>query len=481
MRPAFRHARHMSVRAGHYAVLIDADNVPPRLCAAILEEVGQRVQGTNVDRRVYGDFSLPRIEAWKTAALEHGIATIMQTSPSKTKNATDIALCIDAMDILHAPNSLVDTFVLVTNDGDFAPLAQRLRRSGKRVVAVGTGASLLASCDAHVPLDLSRTPQRLHTAADVALLEEVLYDLATGSLKGGDGDATSQHDDLGEGFDNGNTLGPGRWIDISVLANAVDRLRPGWRRGRVQDFLNFRHLLECEPYRSSFSLRAAHNARGTVHTKVQLRPHVRESVKEIREQIAAEKDKEEEAKEAKLHEANGVDSKPLAKAKVDEEAAAPPSMFSWLWGGGGSRSSSAAESASSMTKINGTAPSDTKVYGGPDDVSFVTSVLTKALINGDCASPTNGKAMEKMDKRRCPVGDGWVHLSPFAGELDKEAVATGRGKNWREAAQGPSLKSMLSEEPYASAMEIVSIRSGPSSVDVWVRMKPGAGQGMSMM
>ena len=70
---------------------------------------------------------LPRIEAWKTAALEHGIATIMQTSPSKTKNATDIALCIDAMDILHAPNSLVDTFVLVTNDGDFAPLAQRLR------------------------------------------------------------------------------------------------------------------------------------------------------------------------------------------------------------------------------------------------------------------------------------------------------------------------------------------------------------------
>ena len=40
---------------------------------------------------------------------------------------------------------------------------------------------------------------------------------------------------------------------------------------------------------------------------------------------------------------------------------------------------------------------------------------------------------------------------------------------------------MLSEEPYASAMEIVSIRSGPSSVDVWVRMKPGAGQGMMMM
>ena len=139
MRLAFRHARHMSVRAGHYAVLIDADNVPPRLCAAILEEVGQRVQGTNVDRRVYGDFSLPRIEAWKTAALEHGIATIMQTSPSKTKNATDIALCIDAMDILHAPNSLVDTFVLVTN----MAISRRLR-SGCAAQANALSPSALA-------------------------------------------------------------------------------------------------------------------------------------------------------------------------------------------------------------------------------------------------------------------------------------------------------------------------------------------------
>jgi uncharacterized LabA/DUF88 family protein len=123
--------------------------------------VNRKVAGIAVDRRVYGDFSLPRTEAWKTAALELGIETKMQASPSKTKNATDIALCIDAMDILHAPDSLVETFVIVTNDGDFAPLAQRLRRSGKRVVAVGTGASLIASCDA-VP---SHGPPPPHASA----------------------------------------------------------------------------------------------------------------------------------------------------------------------------------------------------------------------------------------------------------------------------------------------------------------------------
>ena len=48
-----------------------------------------------------GDFSLARNESWKIAAIEYGFSTIMQASISKTKNATDIALAIDAMDMLH--------------------------------------------------------------------------------------------------------------------------------------------------------------------------------------------------------------------------------------------------------------------------------------------------------------------------------------------------------------------------------------------
>ena len=214
-----------------------------------MDEVNKKVSGTAVDRRVYGDFSLPRVEAWKIAALEHGLETKMQASPSKTKNATDIAMCIDAMDILHAQSTLVDTFVIVTNDGDFAPLAQRLRRSGKRVVAVGTGASLIASCDEHVPVDFARTfTPKLHTAAEVALLEEVMFDLAMSDrerLRAGDLVLTVEGDDVYETSERA-----GRWIDMSTFATAVDKLRPGWRRARQAEFINFRHMLESEPYRA---------------------------------------------------------------------------------------------------------------------------------------------------------------------------------------------------------------------------------------
>lgn len=144
-----------AAKISRIAILIDADNVPARLAGPILEEVHANVEGIAIDRRVYGDFSSELNHAWKLASLEFGIETKMQTSPSKRKNATDIALAVDAMDILHTVE-LIDTFVIVTNDSDFAPLAQRLRRSGKRVVAVGSGSSLMASCDAFVHIEWSR-------------------------------------------------------------------------------------------------------------------------------------------------------------------------------------------------------------------------------------------------------------------------------------------------------------------------------------
>ena len=59
-----------SAKPVYSAILIDADNVPARLAGAILDEVQRKVPGTSVERRVYGDFSLPRIEAWKWTALE---------------------------------------------------------------------------------------------------------------------------------------------------------------------------------------------------------------------------------------------------------------------------------------------------------------------------------------------------------------------------------------------------------------------------
>ena len=119
------------------AVLIDADNVGSRLASNIFAEVAKH--GIAVDKRVYGDFSRAPLDGWKQAAFQHGLDTRMQASLERAsnKNATDIALVIDAMDILYATHNAVDGFVIVSNDGDFAPLAQRLRRQGKKVIGVG--------------------------------------------------------------------------------------------------------------------------------------------------------------------------------------------------------------------------------------------------------------------------------------------------------------------------------------------------------
>ena len=118
-------AARAATTEGRGALLIDGDNVR-RAGQRHTEEIEEYVGGTQVDRRVYGDFSHVRNEAWRAAGMEHGLALVMQAS-AKGKNATDIALSIDAMDILHGGDrsAPVDTFVIVTNDGDFAPLAQR--------------------------------------------------------------------------------------------------------------------------------------------------------------------------------------------------------------------------------------------------------------------------------------------------------------------------------------------------------------------
>ena len=225
------------------AILFDADNVPARLAGVILEEIHRQVPGVSIDRRVYGDFSSPRNEPWKSAALQLGIEPRMATSPSRMKNATDIALVIGAMDILHASDarSVVDTFVLVTNDSDFAPLAQRLRRSGKRVVAVGTGSTLITSCDCFIPIDYTRVPSAVSDSSHVRTLVGLAYDLSLGS--GGDSSAVV------------NPFADGAWISVGTLAQHIDRQRPGWRKARMEGFVNFRHLLETEPWRSAFELR----------------------------------------------------------------------------------------------------------------------------------------------------------------------------------------------------------------------------------
>lgn len=115
------------------AVLIDADNIPARHIEAVLDELAQ--YGEPSVRRVYGDWSSSALSQWKEKARSLGLVMHQQSANTKGKNASDIGLVIDAMDILHAGK--VDGFVLVSSDSDFTRLASRIREDGLQVIGVG--------------------------------------------------------------------------------------------------------------------------------------------------------------------------------------------------------------------------------------------------------------------------------------------------------------------------------------------------------
>ncbi|MBA4326277.1 MAG: Maebl [Rhodobacter sp.] len=161
-------------RAPRLAVLIDADNIPARHIEAVLDELA--TYGEPSVRRVYGDWSSQALSQWKEKARSLGLVMHQQSANTKGKNASDIGLVIDAMDILHLGK--VDGFVLVSSDSDFTRLASRIREDGLQVIGVGeekTPESLRKVCNRFIFLeniaaapDASRAADPARTAKEAA-------------------------------------------------------------------------------------------------------------------------------------------------------------------------------------------------------------------------------------------------------------------------------------------------------------------------
>ncbi|MDD4148421.1 MAG: NYN domain-containing protein [Bacteroidales bacterium] len=135
------------------AVLIDADNIPYSNISGMLAEIAKL--GVPTIKRIYGDWTKPTVSGWKPALLEHAITPIQQYSYTQGKNATDSAMIIDAMDILHSEK--VDGFCLVSSDSDFTRLATRLRESGMLVVGIGekkTPRPFIVACDKFIYIEI---------------------------------------------------------------------------------------------------------------------------------------------------------------------------------------------------------------------------------------------------------------------------------------------------------------------------------------
>ena len=137
--------------ADRIAVLIDADNTRPSYADEVLSEVAK--YGNPTIRRVYGDWTNPHLNQWARKLNNLGLRAMHQNAYTSGKNSTDLALVIDAMDLLYDGN--VEAFALVTSDSDFTSLAHRLRESGKTVYVLGENKapeSLRNACDKFIDL-----------------------------------------------------------------------------------------------------------------------------------------------------------------------------------------------------------------------------------------------------------------------------------------------------------------------------------------
>ncbi|WP_179319581.1 NYN domain-containing protein [Winogradskyella helgolandensis] len=135
------------------AVLIDGDNIPSAYVKEMMEEIAK--YGNPTIKRIYGDWTKPNLNKWKSLLLENAITPIQQYGYTTGKNATDSAMIIDAMDILYSEK--VDGFCLVSSDSDFTRLATRLREAGMAVYGIGekkTPNPFIVACDKFIYIEI---------------------------------------------------------------------------------------------------------------------------------------------------------------------------------------------------------------------------------------------------------------------------------------------------------------------------------------
>ncbi|MDN5505006.1 MAG: NYN domain-containing protein [Comamonas sp.] len=115
------------------ALLIDADNAPAEMIDEILTELS--TFGLINIRRAYGNWTKSGLHGWQSKLLEYAVRPMQQFDYSKGKNATDMAMTVDAMELLYTEKP--DAFGIVSSDADFTPLVMHLRAKGAAVYGFG--------------------------------------------------------------------------------------------------------------------------------------------------------------------------------------------------------------------------------------------------------------------------------------------------------------------------------------------------------
>lgn len=209
------------------ALLIDAENMSYRDMPHILDEVSR--QGEIVLQAIYGDWEKPHLQMWHDIATEHNLKIRHQTNDANAKNAADMKLIMDAMDILH--HIQVDIFCLVSNDVDYVPLCDKIRESHKYVIGVGysrASGALIRACNQFIFLHQNEETQEppIQTPSEQTdqLVLQILLSKAFATLP--------------------QSLG--KWVTLSKLGIALRNVQPDFNT-RQYRFPNLSKLLQSLP------------------------------------------------------------------------------------------------------------------------------------------------------------------------------------------------------------------------------------------
>ena len=140
------------------ALFIDADNISAKFGKQIIDTLESR--GEIFIRRIYGNWEKISLHGWNDCILNFSLRAVQQPDFATGKNATDMSLAIDAMDVLYGGKA--EIFALVSNDSDFTPLAIRLREGGMNIIGMGNANASISfrnACNNFIDLDAAEKIQ----------------------------------------------------------------------------------------------------------------------------------------------------------------------------------------------------------------------------------------------------------------------------------------------------------------------------------
>lgn len=249
------------------ALLIDGENISADLAVHILAAAGN-FGGVTI-RRVYGNWRHPTLSSWQIVANHYGFQTIQSSHPVAGKNATDIALTVDAMDLLYQG---IRHFCLASSDTDYIPLIRRLRANNSFVLGVGRAEShdtLKTASTVFLPIDQLLPPApRLATPAPPRQeqITDVLVPLLPLAQNGGEppqkivivSDLETEKEKhlvalLTDAYEQAAAKGKSEWVSTVQLGTMLQQLEPGFApksyggaklKGLIQ---KYPHLFQTQP------------------------------------------------------------------------------------------------------------------------------------------------------------------------------------------------------------------------------------------